>query len=83
MTRLEVLFENLGRQIGRELEVAGKVHSSMDESVTKLTAIVDRQDDRLDALERSQSRAIGAIAVIIVVTNLVAPVLLRMAGLVP
>lgn len=71
-------MENLGHQIGRELEVAQAIHASMDRSVGKLTTIVEHQTDRLDTLDRTVARGLGALAVILVLTNLLLPVLTRL-----
>jgi hypothetical protein len=81
VTRLEVLFENLGKQIGRELEVAGKVHESIDVSVTKLTEIVDRQDKRLDGIELRIAVAVGAIGLLVFLSQIFAPLLRQLFGL--
>jgi hypothetical protein len=81
VTRLETLFEGLGGQISRELEVAGKIHEATERSISALTAIVDHQDKRLDKIELRIAWAMGAVAVIVVVVDVLAPLLRQTLGL--
>jgi len=81
VTRLEVLFENLGKQIGRELEVASGVHASIDAAVEKLTVIVGDQQKRIAGIELRLAWVAGAIGVAIFLSTLLAPVLRGLLGL--
>lgn len=81
VTRLEVLMENLGTQISRELEIAGKVHESIDNAVGKLSDIVERQDRRLGKIDTTIAKALGAVAVLVLLGNLFAPLIRQVIGL--
>jgi hypothetical protein len=90
VTRLEVMMENLGKQIGRELEVASSIHVSIDKSVSALTTIVGKQDaqiqkvdQRLDRIEVVIARAAGAVAVVVLLANILVPQILKALGLAP
>ena len=79
VTRLEVMMENLGRQIGRELEVASNIHASVDRSLAVLTELAEKHDQRITSLEKVFWKASGAVAValllVTLLVTLVAPVL--------
>jgi len=83
VTRLEVMMEALGHQLTRELEVASGIHQSMHENVTRLTDLVERQDVRVDKIERNIAWAIGAVAVIAVLVNVLAPAIQDIMGIHP
>ena len=75
VTRLEVMMENLGRQIGRELEVASNIHASVDRSLAVLTELAEKHYQRITSLEKVFWKASGAVAVALLLVTLVAPVL--------
>ena len=81
VTRLEVMMEALGRQVTRELEVANGIHQSMHENVTRLTELVEKQDNRVDKIERNIAWAIGAVAVLAVLINVLAPAIQDAMGI--
>ena len=81
VTRLEVLFENLGNQIRRELEIASDIHTELGSSVTKLTSIVEKLDARQDKTDLRIAYALGAVAVIVMLFQLFAPALRNLFGL--
>lgn len=81
VTRLEVLMEDLARQLSRELEVAADLHRSMDKAVATLTTIVERQDGRLTSVERSIAKALGAVAIIVLLVTLFGPYIRRALNL--
>jgi hypothetical protein len=90
VTRLEVLMDGLGRQLSRELEVSGQIHISIDKSIVALTTIVSKQDDRIDAvdgrldrIEIAIARGLGAVAVIVLLANILIPQILKALGLAP
>jgi hypothetical protein len=51
--------------------------------LAELTAIVKDHDNRIESMEKTIWRAVGAIAVLIVVANLIGPILLEKIGLIP
>ena len=73
MTRLEVMMESLANQLSRELEINGQVNQSLAKAIDKLTAITDAQDKRLYSLERSLAWAMGGVAVLLFLANILAP----------
>ncbi len=81
ITRLETLFENLGKQISRELEIGTKVHQDLTESIAKLTTVMARLDERQDKTDLKLAYALGAVAVIVMLFNLFAPVLRNLLSL--
>ena len=83
VTRLEVMFEDLGRQIGRELEVASSVHQSLDTAVNKLTAIVAAQEQRIGKTELRLAWITGAGAVLIFLSQVFAPTIRALLGVTP
>lgn len=80
VARLEAGMENLTRQISREIVVAGNIHDATERSIARLTDIVERQDARQDRIERILARILGGLAVVIVLANFLAPVVLRWLG---
>ena len=81
VTRLEVLVEELVKQISRELAVASEIHAGIERSVAQLTAIIQRQDERLNRIDTTIAKALGAVAVLLIVFQLVAPALRNIFGL--
>ena len=74
VTRLEVLMESLGHQIARELDLASKIH-------TDLATLIERHDARLDSIEKTMARALGVVAVLVLLANILAPVIRQFLGI--
>ena len=74
VTRLEVLMEGLGKQISREIDLASKIH-------TDLATLIDRHDTRLDSIEKTMARALGVVAVLVLLINILAPLIQRFLGI--
>jgi len=74
VTRLEVLMESLGHQIARELDLASKIH-------TDLATLIERHDTRLDSIEKTMARALGVVAVLVILANILSPVIQRFLGI--
>ena len=74
VTRLEVLMESLGKQISRELDVASKIHSD-------LATLIEHHDTRLDSIEKTMARALGVVAVLVLLANILAPLIQRFLGI--
>lgn len=81
VTRLEVLFENLGIQIKRELEIASNIHADLGTSIQKLTELGEKFDARQDKTDLRIAYALGAVATIVVLFQFFAPVLRSLFGL--
>ena len=74
VTRLEVLMESLGHQIARELDLASKIHSD-------LATLIEHHDTRLDSIEKTMARALGVVAVLVLLANILAPLIQRFLGI--
>ena len=83
VTRLETLFESLGGQISRELEVASRIHDATERSISALTEIVDRQDKRIGRIELRFAWAMGVVAAAVGVSQVFAPAIRAALGLPP
>lgn len=81
VARLEVMMDAVNHQLGRELAVSRDIHASIERSIDRMTELVEKQDRRLDILERNIAWAIGAFAVVIFIVNLVAPAIRIAIGL--
>lgn len=81
VTRLEALFENLGKQISRELEIAHDIHDKTEKSLAALTIIVSGHEKRFNAIDHNFARLFAGIAVVVAVISLLAPLVLRSLGL--
>ncbi len=80
VARLEVGLADLTRQISRELDVASSIHEATERSINRLTNLAEKLDARQDRVERQIARLLGALGVLVVVVNLLAPVVLRWLG---
>ena len=80
VTRLEALFETLGKQISRELEVAHDIHEATEKSLATLTQIVAGHEQRFNSIDRNFARLFAGIAMLVAVINLLAPLVLRSLG---
>lgn len=80
IARLEVAMTAQAGRADRELVIAAQVHADLSISIAKLTRIVDRMDERIDKLERQVNRVLGAIGLLVVLANFLAPIVLRLLG---
>jgi len=58
-------------------ETEGERIVRLETIAERLVVLVDGQDRRLDAIERNLARVLGALGVLVITANLVAPIILR------
>lgn len=74
VARLEAQMETFASQQAKE-------GALLTRNIDKLTQMLEKQDQRLDVLERNIAWAIGAFAVVIFVINLISPAIRAAVGL--
>ena len=57
-----------------ELDLASKIH-------TDLATLIERHDARLDSIEKTMARALGVVAVLVLLANILAPVIRQFLGI--
>lgn len=81
ITRLETMMEALAHQMTRDLEMSNKVNQNIEKSIEKMSEILASHDQRLDKFDVLIAKAVGAIAVFVMIANLLAPWFQKLLGI--